>query len=361
MNTKLPDILRLTGMVYRKSEMEAVIRLSAESDDPLIREVMHFLKIWFDDNHLIELKTSGSTGAPKTIMAEKQKLVNSARMTIDYFNITQNDQLLLCMSPAFIAGKMMIVRAMLSGANLITTTVEANPLLFLNKQIDFAAMVPLQVSTILKESPDKLKLLKKLIIGGSSLPGQIETELQYLTTACWHTYGMTETFSHIALRPLNGLSKSELFSPLKGVSLTSDQRGCLVIKAPLLSDTPVVTNDLVDIYDGRFKVLGRHDEVVVSAGNKIHPALVERKLNSLINQRFFIGSAPHADAGEEVVLCLEEALSLSALYKLWNDISQVLEPHEIPRRILQCKEFKMLPSGKIDKSSTLKACIGLKP
>jgi o-succinylbenzoate---CoA ligase len=352
----LPDTLQLNGKVYSKQDIAGVSQASIASSSRLIREVMLFLESWFDESDMVALKTSGSTGVPKIIYAEKQKLVNSARITIEYFNLNKHDQLLLCLSPAFIAGKMMIVRAMLSGANLVTTDVEANPLALLNQPIDFAAMVPLQLAAALKESFNKFDLLKQLIIGGGSLPAEIEEEVQKISTACWHTYGMTETFSHIALRRLNGSDRNEYFSPLKGVSVSADERDCLVIVAPQLSAEPIVTNDIVQFNGGQFKVLGRYDEVIVSAGYKIHPDIVEGKLGKLISQRYFVGSARHAGAGQQVVIFVEGSLTLSELYKLWNNIENTLDSHEIPRRIIACKHFIMLQSGKIDKMNTIKAC-----
>ena len=77
-----------------------------------------------------------------------------------------------------------------------------------------------------------LERIKILIIGGDAIPGSLEAKLQTLPTHIWHTYGMTETITHIALRSVNGKRASSAFTPLPGVSVSLAEDDCLVIDAP---------------------------------------------------------------------------------------------------------------------------------
>ncbi|MDV7398557.1 hypothetical protein RZS08_44540, partial [Arthrospira platensis SPKY1] len=120
---------------------------------------------------------------------------------------------------------------------------EADPMNGIVDNIDFAAMVPLQFLRIADQSPAQLDLVRLLLLGGSSLPASVETLSNKINTHVYHSYGMTETLSHIALRPVNGPLVSEWFSPLEGVSVKLDKRNCLMIHAPHISSEWLITND----------------------------------------------------------------------------------------------------------------------
>ena len=80
---------------------------------------------------------------------------------------------------------------------------------------------------------------------------------------------MTETLSHVALRPLNGPEASAGYRPFEGVSLSLSARGTLVIHAPELCVSDLETNDVARLYDdGTFMIVGRADNVVNSGGRK---------------------------------------------------------------------------------------------
>ncbi|NOU46530.1 MAG: AMP-binding protein [Bacteroidales bacterium] len=319
--------------------------------DLLVRQVIQFYNEWINDSDLISLQTSGTTGPPKTILVSKQAMMESAIATIKHLGLKCGMKALLCLSPDFIAGKMMIVRAMVSGMNLITTDVSANPVENLAQPIDFTALVPLQVSHILKQSPEKFKIIDQLIIGGSAIDSSLEEALQGIETKCFHTYGMTETLSHIALRPINGIDRTDWFTPFENIELSLDNRGCLTILAPFIQQTPILTNDLAILDERKFKIIGRIDDVIVSAGRKIHPEIVERKIRHLFNKAFIISSLKNESAGEIIVLYCEENHGIKSLYQLWNQLLVVLEAHEMPRQIIPVKQIPYLANGKLDRKA----------
>ncbi len=350
----IPDTLLLNGIRLSMNDKPAMQAMRNETNDLLVAQVLDFLEEWFDGNETLILQTSGSTGTPKRMKANKSSLVNSASMTNGFFGLNESSRLLLSLSPRFVAGKMMIVRAMLSGAELLTCSIEANPVKNLEENIDFAAMVPLQVAAIVRETPEKFNRIRTIIIGGSGIHPGLEAAINPLKTAFWHTYGMTETLSHIALRPINKPAPSEWFTPLPGIGISTDARGCLCIEAPGLSDEIIVTNDMVEISGSSFKVLGRIDDVIISAGHKIHPPILEKKLGELLHQSFFISSEKHESAGESILLVVEGKPAAREVFALWTSLEKLLQPSEMPRRILYIEQFSYLQSWKVDKATTIK-------
>ncbi len=347
-----PKSLSLNGVRYDETALRGLIAGKSGTIDPLFEKLFSFLDEWLDDAEQITLKTSGSTGPPKFMRIEKERMLQSARMTGDFFGLKPGMKALLCLSPEFIAGKMMVVRAIELGLDLVTTSLEANPLKGLNQTVDFAAMVPLQVAQVIQQQPEKFNLVKTLIIGGGPLPATIEDALQSVPTVCWHTYAMTETLSHVALRAINGPQKCEWFTPMQGVELSLDERGCLVINAPAVAEGPVVTNDLVEMKGQQFRVLGRIDDVIISAGHKLHPAIIEQKLSKLISSPFFLAGEDHPEAGQILVLHLEGSFNEQEISILKDQVQSILEPFEIPRKLKVVPAFKYLESGKIDRRTS---------
>ena len=274
------------------------------------------------------MKTSGSTGEPKRMMVEKRRMLNSARITCDFLGLKPGDTALLCMSTDYIAGKMMIVRSIERGLKLITVLPSGHPLDILGQAerpldlwslarqesranhpyIDFAAMVPMQVYNSLQvpDEKERLMAIRHLIIGGGAIDDAMEAELRTFPNAVWSTYGMTETLSHIALRRISGPEASEWYMPFPTVKLSTTDEGCLVIDAPEVCADTLTTNDIVELKpDGRFRVLGRKDNVICSGGIKIQIEEVERELKPYARVPYIISKKKDEKFGEIVVLLTE--------------------------------------------------------
>lgn len=87
-----------------------------------------FLKEWHSEEPFVVAHTSGSTGKPKEIKLLKADMRASAALTNRFFSIDSGSTLLLCLSPDYIAGKMMIVRAEEAGATLLVESPSNRPL-----------------------------------------------------------------------------------------------------------------------------------------------------------------------------------------------------------------------------------------
>lgn len=212
-------------------------------------QLSEFISDWKSPSPYLEVQTSGSTGVPKRITVRKEQMVNSARLTCDYLGLRQRDKALLCMPLRYIAGKMMVVRSLVAGLDLIVREPSGHPMADIDMPLRFAAMIPLQVYNTLQvpEERERLCQTEILIIGGGSIDRELEAQIQELPICVYSTYGMTETLSHIALRRLNGPEASSYYTPFPSVKLSLSADGTLVIDAPLVADETLVTNDVAEL------------------------------------------------------------------------------------------------------------------
>jgi O-succinylbenzoic acid--CoA ligase len=317
-------------------------------------QVGSFMTEWLDPGPYISLKTSGSTGVPKTILIEKNKMLTSAARTAEYFNFREDQKALLCLPLNYIAGKMMIVRALFSGLNLICIRPSQNPLEDLHNDmtIDFAAMIPLQLQQVI-DMPS-LSQIKKILLGGGPVNPELEKQTQQIPVELFHGYGMTETLSHIALRRVNGMNASQSYKALKGIELGIDKRNCLTITAPDLADETLITNDVVSFTGvNEFIWKGRYDNVIISGGVKLIPEEIESKLQSLFSNRFYLTGIKDAQWGEKLILIIEGLpFDESAIISLKSKMGALLNKYEVPKEIYFVTNFMEANNGKINRVET---------
>ena len=362
-----------------------------------------FLDEWNNGSDRMLVHTSGSTGKPKPIWVEKKRMAHSARTTCRFLGLKRGDTALLCLSLDYIAGKMMAVRAIEWGLNLICVEPGGHPFSFkvdklTSKQVDklcdseasnsstrqlvnsstnivFAAMTPMQVYNTLQvpEERERLMQVKHLIIGGGAIDEALEAELRLFPNAVWSTYGMTETLSHIALRRINGTSPSPseggeiglnkdivclasnppsfggdgggYYTPFPDVHVSLNGDGCLVIDAPGGCAETLVTNDCAQLHpDGRrFRIVGRKDNVINSGGIKIHAEEVELLLRPHLSMPFIITKTTDPKFGEVVALVYEDDFLGASVQSICQ---AVLPKYWQPRRYLPVAHILMTETGK---------------
>ena len=343
-----PDTLCLNGTVHR---VKTLLQKESQACSPGIEsDVIDFLTQWYGPQNTISVHTSGSTGRPKPIFLAKKFVAQSAMRTLEFFELDSGHRILLCLPLRYIAGKLMVVRALLGRLDLCTVD-PSDDFTFLARCRDnsfrFAAMVPNQVTKLL-EDPNRFEGLDSLLIGGSALPLRLETELGNVPTACFASYGMTETATHIALRRINGQNASDRFQCLKDIQVRLSERGCLTIEMPGLDALCLVTNDLAELDDHKtFRILGRADNVIISGGIKYFPEIIEKKLEDLIAYSFFIGALPDETLGHRIVLAIEARADEQFEKKLEAFFPKRLDRYETPRDIVFKDTFKRTETGKI--------------
>ena len=303
-----------------------------------------FLEEWHNDSPFVHVQTSGSTGQPKPMLADKQCMRNSARITCDFLGLHKGDTALLCMSLDYIAGKMMVVRALERQLKLVCVEPSGHPLASLTTPPHFVAMVPMQVYNSLQvpEERQRLRAINHLIIGGGAIDDSLAAALYDFPNPVWSTYGMTETLSHIALRRLNGPEASAWYTPFPTVCLSLSADGCLVIDAPQVCRDTLITNDIAELApDGRFRIIGRKDNVICSGGIKIQAEELERQLQPHISVPFMISKKSDSKFGQAVVL-LTEGDIISARIACQS----VLPKYHQPRVYIHVDHLPLTATGK---------------
>lgn len=337
----------LNGHNFDLNSLKEVAYSLVKEGEGYEQQIGDFLLDWCSESTFLEVRSSGSTGPPKTIRLSKSAMQNSALATAEYFGLKPGTRALLCLPAGFIAGKMMLVRAMVGGWALSYVNPTQTPLQLTGNSFDFAAMVPSQA---LASLPD-LHRIQKLILGGSPLTPSLEDALTQLPVHCYETFGMTETVSHIAVREIG---KEKYFQTLPRVRVEQDPRGCLLIHAPAIADEAVRTNDLVRLEsENSFEWLGRIDFVINSGGIKYLPEQIEEKLTGLIDRPYLIAGQAHQSLGEQLVLVLEGKPEPAGLLEAIRKHG-TLTKYEMPREIICLDRFAFTENGKINRKETLK-------
>ena len=332
---------KLNGVNYMQDDIREIAYSFIKEGFPYEQAVGDFLLDWLDNKDFIKVKSTGTTGKPKLIKLDKQVMVNSSIFTGDFFNLAPGDKALHCLPANFIAGKMMLVRAMILGLEIDLIEPRSIPIFNVNKAYDFCAMLPIQ----LQNSLDRISNFKNIIIGSAKASNELIEDIKDYPTHIYETFGMTETATHIALRALNNFDKDinkssigkSVFKTLPDVSVSQDDRGCLVINSPHLSNKPIFTNDIVKLYsENEFEWLGRFDNVINSGGVKIFPESLEEKLFDKMDCKFFIASEKDEKLGERVILIIE-----SDSNDLDPSIFDVLDKYEKPKHVYAIKKFDL--------------------
>lgn len=297
---------------------------------------------WENGEEFMRCQTSGSTGSPREILLPKREMKNSAVRTIRFFNLSNTSLLYSCISPEFIGGKMMLIRALISGASFSSETPSSHPLSkYSGDKIDLLSVVPTQMISLL-ENKNILSGIKNILIGGAPIPDDLRCKIASSGLNAWESYGMTETASHIAIRPVTDPESN--FYPLDGIyiSLIDD---CL--KIDIKGWKSFVTNDIAEIFpDGSFKIIGRADNVFISGGIKIHPEKLERILFPHFNFPFMISSKPDPFWGRICILITQNP-DISD-NEILNICRENLDRKFVPKEIIH-SEIPYTANGKIQR------------
>ncbi|UII76033.1 AMP-binding protein [Flagellimonas sp. HMM57] len=354
-----PDF-KLNGVSCSRAELSEIGYSLIKEGQTFENSIGDFLLDWISDTPTVDVFTSGSTGKPKKITLKKEHMVNSASATAEYLGLTAGDRSLLCLSCSSIAGKMMLVRAMVLGLELDYVEPSSAPLAFTHKPYDFVALVPLQA----EKSISQLSQIDTIIIGGAPISTSLRKALEQSASAVFETYGMTETITHIAMKKIGNdqvgsSTVKTYFKTLPNISVSQDARNCLVINAPKISDSKIVTNDIVELMDdSNFKWLGRYDSVINSGGIKLIPEQIEAKLEHMVNCRFFVMGIPDEMLGQKLILILEgEDNDISRLHQKIKTLKE-LDKFEIPKEIHTVPSFIETKSGKVDRIKTTETLFG---
>lgn len=351
------DGLRLNGRHY-----EVRMMMAASMDDkhpPHVREILAFSAKLFDRNGGLKVSTSGSTGEPKQMIFVKKAFEASAAATNKYFGLNTQSRALLALPMRYIAGKMMVVRAVVGGYDLTAVEPTSQPFkgsiaeTARSRAFDFVPLTPHQAACSLEDEPQSLAAVKSVLIGGGQVSDELRSRLLQSGVRAFASFGMTETLSHFAVARLTSHS-DPVYVPLDGIELKIRKNGRLSVKWKAVTRQRIETNDLVEPRENGFVWQGRTDHLINSGGIKVIPEQVEKRLDHIVRSPFFVAGIPHDKLGEEVALIIEsEGIPANDLLA---EVQHALAdtPFWQPRKLISVAAFDYTPSGKIMRSETLR-------
>jgi O-succinylbenzoic acid--CoA ligase len=335
---------RLNGASYDRDRLLIFAYELCYSKEEYLTELGRFLLDWLSDNPEIKLQTSGSTGEPTQLRAPKAMLSASAMTTVKALALQPKQQALLCLPVRHIAGKMMLIRALLAGLWIDVIEPTASPMV--SKTYDFTAMTPHQ----LRSSLDHLDRFKQIIVGGAPVDDSLRSALKGHASMIYSSYGMTETYSHVALQ---NLSAGEIHYTAVDHVRFSTHEDALVIHAPHIGIEKLITTDCVDLISStQFLWKGRSDHVINSGGIKLHPEQIEKALSTIISVPFFVFGKPDKRLGQSLSIVFEGHLP-NEIETMVSSLD-TLSKYEKPKDYFVLSQF-IRSNGKILRKQTLKA------
>jgi len=308
------------------------------------------VKKWAKNTLSFALHSSGSTGDPKEIKLDRSLLQWSAMGTKSALNLGDNISILCCLPIEKTGGFMQLIRALVWNCPIHFVTPTNDPSLHLNSShYSLTSLTPTQLENILAQDFTPSSSIT-ILVGGAPISQRIEEKLSTTGLRFIETYGMTETASHIALREVG---KDSLFKAQDGVVLSVIE-DCLSISIPELG-LNVLTHDIVELSDQRFKLLGRSDDVINSGGVKIHPVLIEPLIavslaSAGINRTFYLSKKPNTVFGEIAVLVLEGEAIQDSSY-LIELLKRDIPAYQHPKELVFVDQIQFTNTGKVIRKS----------
>lgn len=232
--------------------------------------------------------TSGSTGYPKAVAHSASNHLHSAAGLLSWLHFDTSDSWLLSLPLFHVSGLAIVWRWLLSGGVLVMPT--DNGLLSDLLGVTHASLVPMQLQRIISSDQAATLSLKRVLLGGSTIPADLTTAAEKLGIECWLGYGMTEMGSTVTVKRADGqpgvgnvlpyrnlrIEEGEVW--VKGESLTLGYYRSSGIIDVTNEDGWFATKDLGSVINAELHIHGRADNMFISGGENIHPEKIEQVL-----------------------------------------------------------------------------------
>lgn len=327
----------------------------------------------------VVVATSGSSGLPKGVVLSRRALLaaaESAQARLGAMTWT-------CVLPVgYVAGLMVLVRGHVAGrpvrfaaSNLSDLAPAPGP--------NAISIVPTQLFRAM-ERPDVLASLARydaILLGGAAVDPTLLESARGKGLNLITTYGMSETCGGCVWdgEPLpgvrvglagpstgsGGVPGPDAHSPattadpvevpsgrirLSGEMAFSGYRLNPELTAQTLDGRTVITQDRGQLVDGRLRVLGRMDDVVISGGVNVDLAAVQRAVDAVEPGTSVVLALSDAEWGSRITLVSSSGHSL----RWWQDrLAPGLGRAALPRALTSVDALPRTSSGKIDRQSLL--------
>jgi o-succinylbenzoate---CoA ligase len=309
-----------------------------------------------DEPEPLAVSTSGSSGAPKQVLLARRAVLASAAASAA--RLGGSGPWLLALPSSYVAGLNVVVRSLLAGHRPVVLG-DATPAGVASDGA-FVSVVPTQLHRWLDSPDDRAALAAchTVLVGGGPVDPSLRARATEAGVRTVATYGSAETCGGCVY---DGL-------PLDGVGLALAADGRIRIGGPTLFegylDDPAATRAaLVDGWfvtsdagrldeDGRLRVLGRVDDMVVSGGVNVPAAAVAARLREhpSVAGAEVVGLAdPEWGNRVVAVLSLAEGAETLSLEDARGWVAEVHPRTWAPREVVVVPALPMLDNGKVDR------------
>ncbi|MCW2858199.1 MAG: hypothetical protein JWR52_3814 [Marmoricola sp.] len=302
--------------------------------------ILALLREWdaAEDPRPLVIETSGSTGQPKRVMLSREAMRVSADAT--HLRLGGPGQWALNLPPTYVAGVQVLFRTVRAGA----------------ASRRYYSAVPTQLVRLLRhdDEVEKLRAFDAVLIGGASLRAEVRREAERRGVRIVQTYGMSETCGGCVYdgEPLDGVEvRIEDDQVLvRGPVLFDGYEGEPERTAAAFADGWLVTSDLGHwAEDGRLRIDGRADDVIISGGVKVPAQSVADAISrDLKGTPVAVVGVEDPEWGERVVAVVEVIGSRSSVSL--DYLRNLIEPRAwAPRQLVMVQQLPLLPNGKPDR------------
>lgn len=299
------------------------------------------------------IATSGSEGEPKVIPLSHRQLAAASDGANTRLTLRCGDVWLACLPLYHIGGQSILWRCARASATLslhdgfVLDAIAAD---LRSGDVTHISLVPAMLAQLLDAGCPPPPSLRVALIGGAALSPALHTRALAAGWSLWPSYGMTETAAMVACSaPGEPWQAGDVGDLLPGHAARIDADGRLHLHGPQLPDDGwLSTGDLGTITaDGRLRILGRADDMLISAGRNVHPATVEACLAGLPGLReIAVCGRPDPIWGDRIVAVVVGDISDEALIA---HARAHLPAAAIPRTVLRMNTLPRTGAGKPDR------------
>ena len=298
------------------------------------------------------VSTSGSTGEPKAVVLSRTSLRFSADAT--HSRLGGAGDWVCALPVRHVAGLMTVVRAVHAGSILSFARPDLADLPIPSART-YISLVAAQLDRALTEPETTARLRDHaaVLVGGSALPTGLRERATAAGVNLVATYGMSETCGGCVYDgvPLDGV-RVELDGErigLGGPMAFLGYRGRPDLTRTVLAGDLVRTSDRGACADGRLRVLGRADDIVISGGENVDLAAVQRVCDAAFGVgRLAALGVPDRRWGTKVVALTIDDFDLA-------DVRARLEPElgraAVPKELRRVEHLAYTSLGKIDRTA----------
>lgn len=317
------------------------------------------------------LATSGTSGEPKLVRLSRRAFVASARASAEHLGFEPNDRWLLCLPFAHVGGLSILTRCLVSGRSVVAHS-GFEPELILERiesqAVTLLSVVPAMLGPLLSaDSRGVLARLRMLLVGGSACSEELRREAGARGIRLSTTYGLTEACSQVTTQRAaltHDPTTLDSGCPLPGVEVRI-VGGVIELRGPVLMSGYLgepelprgsffTTRDLGELdAAGRLIVSGRVDDVVITGGEKVHPAQVEAVLSAVpgVSAALVFGaSEPRFGQSVAALLVLDRGSDAAVvLARARESVAAALAAHARPRSVACVEALPLNALGKPDR------------